>query len=58
MDLGLQGRSALVCGASAGIGLAIAKALAAEGAQVALVGRRAELLEREAGRDRGYRPRR
>ncbi len=48
MDLGLQGRSALVCGASAGIGLAIAQALAAEGARVAMVGRRAELLEREA----------
>ena len=33
MDLGLNGRSAIVCGASAGMGLAIAEALAAEGAR-------------------------
>jgi 3-oxoacyl-[acyl-carrier protein] reductase len=50
MDLGLKGRTAIVCGASAGIGLAIAEALAAEGANVAMFARRRDLLEREAER--------
>jgi 3-oxoacyl-[acyl-carrier protein] reductase len=50
MDLGLSGRTAIVCGASAGMGLAIAEALAAEGANVAMFARRRELLEREAER--------
>jgi 3-oxoacyl-[acyl-carrier protein] reductase len=50
MDLGLKGRSALVTGASSGLGLASAGALAAEGASVAILGRRRELLEREADR--------
>lgn len=45
MDLGLQGRPALVCGASSGMGLAIAQGLAAEGAPVLLVARRADALE-------------
>lgn len=45
MDLGLKGRNALVCGASSGLGLAIARELAREGANVALVARReSELL--------------
>ena len=39
MDLQLRGRSALVTGASRGIGLGIARALAAEGAKVAGVAR-------------------
>jgi len=50
MDLGLNGRTALVTGASAGLGLASAEALADEGANVTLVGRRRDLLEREAER--------
>jgi 3-oxoacyl-[acyl-carrier protein] reductase len=50
VDLGLSGRTAIVCGASAGMGLAIAEALAAEGANVAMFARRRELLEREAER--------
>lgn len=50
MDLGLGGRTAIVCGASAGIGLGIAEALAEEGANVVLFARRADVLEREAER--------
>src|SRR4051812_4919350 len=50
MELGLSGRTAIVCGASAGIGLAIAEALAAEGANVAMFARRRDLLQREADR--------
>ncbi len=50
MNLGLKGRTAIVCGASAGIGLAIAEALSAEGANVAMFARRRDLLEREAER--------
>ena len=50
MDLGLRGRTAIVCGASSGMGLATAEALAEEGAQVAMFARRRDLLEREAER--------
>lgn len=39
MDLGLNGRTALVLGASSGLGRAIAESLAAEGARVAITGR-------------------
>ena len=53
MDLGLTGRTAIVCGASSGIGLGIAESLAGEGANVVMFARRAELLEREADRLRG-----
>ena len=50
MDLGLAGRTAIVCGASSGIGLGCAEALAAEGANVVMLARRRDLLEREAER--------
>jgi 3-oxoacyl-[acyl-carrier protein] reductase len=50
MDLGLRGRTAIVCGASSGIGLAVARALVAEGANVAMFARRRDLLERETER--------
>src|SRR3954463_6830470 len=50
VDLGLSVRTAIVCGASAGIGLAIAESLVAEGANVAMFARRRDLLQREADR--------
>jgi 3-oxoacyl-[acyl-carrier protein] reductase len=50
MDLGLSGRTAIVCGASSGIGLGIAESLAGEGAKVVMFARRQKLLEREAKR--------
>jgi 3-oxoacyl-[acyl-carrier protein] reductase len=50
VDLGLRGRTAIVCGASSGMGLAIAEALVAEGANVAMFARRQDLLERQAAR--------
>ena len=48
MDLALEGRTALVGGASQGIGYAIARLLAAEGARVAMVARKRELLDAAA----------
>jgi 3-oxoacyl-[acyl-carrier protein] reductase len=50
LNLGLEGRTAIVCGASAGMGLAIAEGLAAEGANVSMFARRRDVLEREAER--------
>jgi 3-oxoacyl-[acyl-carrier protein] reductase len=50
VELGLGGRTAIVCGASSGMGRAVAEGLAAEGANVAMFARRRELLEREAER--------
>ncbi len=44
MDLGLAGARALVTGGSRGIGLAVGRALAAEGAKVALLGRDVDAL--------------
>ena len=48
MDLQLQGKSALVTGGSRGIGKAIARALALEGCDVAIVARGREALEKTA----------
>lgn len=48
MDLQLTGRTALVTGASVGIGRGIAKALAAEGVRVAISARRVEKLREVA----------
>ncbi len=45
----LSGKHALVTGGGTGIGLAIARALAAEGAQVTITGRRLDVLEEVAG---------
>jgi 3-oxoacyl-[acyl-carrier protein] reductase len=45
MDLGLEGRVALVTGASKGLGRATAAALVAEGARVAISSRSAERIE-------------
>jgi 3-oxoacyl-[acyl-carrier protein] reductase len=50
MDLGLENRTAIVCGASSGIGLGIAESLAGEGANVVMFARRRELLEQQAAR--------
>jgi 3-oxoacyl-[acyl-carrier protein] reductase len=49
MDLGIGGRTALVMGASAGIGRGIAEALAREGARVALASRSEDRIAETAG---------
>src|SRR5207245_1178735 len=48
MELGLAGRVALVCGSTKGLGRAVAKALAQEGARVAINGRHQDSVERVA----------
>jgi NAD(P)-dependent dehydrogenase (short-subunit alcohol dehydrogenase family) len=48
MDLELNGKAALVTGGTVGIGLAVARALAKEGVDVAIVGRDGERAKREA----------
>jgi 3-oxoacyl-[acyl-carrier protein] reductase len=49
MKLGLEGRSALVCASTGGLGLASARALAAEGVRVAVTGRREMVAQEIAG---------
>jgi 3-oxoacyl-[acyl-carrier protein] reductase len=48
MDLGIKGRTALVCAASKGLGRACAMSLAREGADVTILARGREALERTA----------
>jgi 3-oxoacyl-[acyl-carrier protein] reductase len=50
VDLGLSGRTAIVCGASQGMGLAIAEAFVREGMNVAMFARRRKVLGVEAER--------
>ncbi|GAA0957671.1 SDR family oxidoreductase [Actinocorallia libanotica] len=56
MQTGLAGKTALITGASRGIGEAIAFALAAEGANVVLSSRRQEALDEVAARVRAAHP--
>ena len=53
MDFGIAGKWALVCGASKGLGLGCAQALAGEGVNVVIVARGAEVLEAAAQDLRG-----
>ncbi|GGA42036.1 SDR family oxidoreductase [Dyella nitratireducens] len=48
MDLGIRGKTALVCGASQGLGRACADALAAEGVNLVLLARTPSTLEKAA----------
>lgn len=48
MDLGLHGRTAVVAASTAGLGEAVARALAAEGAQVVVAGRRGDRAQQIA----------
>jgi 3-oxoacyl-[acyl-carrier protein] reductase len=50
MDLGLKGKVAMVAGASRGLGFAVARGLAAEGATVSIASRSEESIERAAAR--------
>ncbi|MBC6461902.1 SDR family oxidoreductase [Actinomadura sp. HBU206391] len=50
MDIGLRGKTAIVAGSTSGLGLAVGRALDAEGANVVISGRRGDVAEREAAR--------
>lgn len=54
VDLGIQGKVALVTAATRGIGLAIAQALSAEGARVSVVARTHDDVRRVAGSMGGF----
>ena len=56
MDLGIKGRTALVCGASKGLGYGCAEALVKEGVNVVIVARTAEALEVAAAKLRAINP--
>jgi len=50
MDIGLSGKTAIVAGSTSGLGLAVGRALDAEGANVVISGRRGDVAEKEAER--------
>ncbi|HEY5478388.1 MAG TPA: SDR family oxidoreductase [Gaiellaceae bacterium] len=50
LEIDLRNRTAIVCGASSGMGLAVAEALDKAGANVSMFARRRKLLEHEADR--------
>lgn len=50
MDLGLNGKWAVVCGASKGLGYACAHALAQEGVNIVMAARSTDALEKSAER--------
>ncbi|MDP3887137.1 SDR family oxidoreductase [Hydrogenophaga sp.] len=56
MDFGITGKWALVCGASRGLGLGCAQALAGEGVNVVMVARGSEALEASAAGIRAASP--
>jgi 3-oxoacyl-[acyl-carrier protein] reductase len=53
MELGIAGKSAIVCASSAGLGMGCAVALAKEGVNVVINGRTSDALERTAEQIRG-----
>jgi len=56
MELGLDGKIAVITGGSVGVGLAVAEGLAAEGVNLLLVARGRERLEQETARIAGEEP--
>src|SRR5260370_38483115 len=50
MDLGIKGKVVMVAAASQGLGFAIAKVLAAEGAQISIAARKQETISAAAAR--------
>lgn len=54
MDLGIAGKTALVCGASKGLGRGCAEALARDGVHVTIVARSADALEQTAAEIRNF----
>ena len=48
MDFGLRGRTAIVCGASMGLGKSCALALGGEGVKLVIVARRPDVLQHAA----------